>query len=300
MGIYRISRPSLISFSGGRTSGYLLKKIIDAYEGKLPYDIIVCFANTGKEDERTLQFVKDVEENWGVEIWWCEYVRDETKPPVVWKGKSPLVGQHAMRTVTFETASRSGEPFEQLIDVLAEYRKIAKNEPSVLPNPVQRICSSQLKIRTMGRFMERLGFKKFSTALGIRYDEPSRAAPLLSCGIKYGDHLLPLYDARVTEPMVMEFWKTQPFDLGLQHDKELGTYEGNCDFCFLKKNAKIKRLAQERPNDLKWWAEQEKRTGANFKKNRFTYTDLLEGRVPLGIVEKDDDGKEQEACFCTD
>src|SRR5581483_1825939 len=37
-----------------------------------------------------------------------------------------------------------------------------------------------------------------------------------------------LNSAKVTEEDVMNFWASQPFDLQLQ------SYEGNCDFCFLK------------------------------------------------------------------
>ena len=33
---YRVPRPAVISFSGGRTSGFMLKKIVDAYGGRLP------------------------------------------------------------------------------------------------------------------------------------------------------------------------------------------------------------------------------------------------------------------------
>ena len=49
MNPYKIPRPALISFSGGRTSGFMLHNIIQAYGGKLPDDIHVVFANTGKE-----------------------------------------------------------------------------------------------------------------------------------------------------------------------------------------------------------------------------------------------------------
>ena len=46
---YKIEGPALISFSGGRTSGFMLHNIIQAHGGKLPDDIHVVFANTGKE-----------------------------------------------------------------------------------------------------------------------------------------------------------------------------------------------------------------------------------------------------------
>jgi hypothetical protein len=43
---YQIEPPALISFSGGRTSGYMLRKILDAYDGRLPQGIVAAFAKT--------------------------------------------------------------------------------------------------------------------------------------------------------------------------------------------------------------------------------------------------------------
>jgi hypothetical protein len=63
---YLIEGPALISFSGGRTSGYMLWQILDAHGGTLPDDVHVCFANTGKEREETLRFVHECETRWGV------------------------------------------------------------------------------------------------------------------------------------------------------------------------------------------------------------------------------------------
>lgn len=51
---YLIEGPALISFSGGRTSAYMLHQIIQAHGGTLPDDVVVAFANTGKEREVTL------------------------------------------------------------------------------------------------------------------------------------------------------------------------------------------------------------------------------------------------------
>ena len=57
---YKIPTPACISFSGGRTSGFMLKQILNTYGGELPDDIKVCFANTGKEMPETLDFVHEV------------------------------------------------------------------------------------------------------------------------------------------------------------------------------------------------------------------------------------------------
>ena len=78
--LYKIEGPALISFSGGRTSGFMLWQILQAYEGKLPDDIHVVFANTGKECNETLDFVRDCEEKWSVPIIWLEFDVDYTKP----------------------------------------------------------------------------------------------------------------------------------------------------------------------------------------------------------------------------
>ena len=57
MNPFKINEPTCISFSGGRTSAYMLYKVLEANDMKLPGEAIVCFANTGKEDEATLKFV---------------------------------------------------------------------------------------------------------------------------------------------------------------------------------------------------------------------------------------------------
>ena len=67
-----ITEPTVISFSGGRTSGYMLYKVLEANNG-LPDNALVCFSNTGKEDEKTLEFVRDCEKNWNVPITWIEW-----------------------------------------------------------------------------------------------------------------------------------------------------------------------------------------------------------------------------------
>ena len=97
-----VDGPTVVSFSGGRTSAYLLRRLLDWYGGRLPADCHVVFANTGKENEATLRFVRDCCVNWKVPIVWVEYLPDGD----------------GWRQVTFETASRNGEPFEAVEDQL--------------------------------------------------------------------------------------------------------------------------------------------------------------------------------------
>ena len=59
MNPYKIEGPALISFSGGRTSAYMLYQILQAHGGELPPNLYVTFANTGKEMPETLDFITE-------------------------------------------------------------------------------------------------------------------------------------------------------------------------------------------------------------------------------------------------
>lgn len=244
-----IDEPTVISFSGGRTSAYLLWRILQSNNG-LPDDAIVCFANTGKEEEATLEFVRDCSVNWAVPIHWVEYRADDPK----------------FAEVTFETASRNGEPFEQLI-VKKKY----------LPNPVTRFCTIELKIRAIHKFLKSRGWKHNENMdwVGIRADEPRRAA-------KIARERTPLVTAGVTAKDVGQFWANQPFDLMLPN---MGgkTMHGNCDLCFLKGYPQTLSLIQEKPERAIWWARMETLvqtsdktfgSGARFRKDRPSYSDM--------------------------
>jgi len=275
MSPYAIKEPTVISFSGGRTSAFMLHKVLETGGGQLPNEAIVCFANTGKEEEATLQFVNDVSKNWGVEIHWIEYTAEEPN----------------FKRVNFDTASRNGEPFEALI-VKRQY----------LPNPVTRFCTSELKIRSMHKYLKSLGWQQHTENqdwIGIRADEPRRVAkikdrsriPLVADGIGVKD--------------VFDFWQKQPFDLGLPTINGK-TMHGNCDLCFLKPTAQVLSLIKEKPERAIWWARMEalalalasKPDGARFRKDRQGYASLAQ--FTKDQISMFDENEEGIACFCGD
>ena len=90
----------MISFSGGRTSGFMLHEILQA-NGGLPDRAKVLFANTGREMPETLDFVHECSERWNVPITWLEYARRENKV--------------TFDVVNHNSASRDGEPFNTLL-----------------------------------------------------------------------------------------------------------------------------------------------------------------------------------------
>ena len=145
--------PTLISFSGGRTSGYMLYKILESYDGVLPDDVHVTFANTGKEMPQTLDFINDCAVNWSVNVRWLELDIHDERP--IYRTKE----------VTYQNASRNGEPFEALI-----------KRKKMLPNVMMRVCTQELKMNVMKRYMIGEGHKEWANVVGLRYDEPSRVA----------------------------------------------------------------------------------------------------------------------------
>lgn len=236
---YRIEGPALISFSGGRTSAYMLYHILQAHDGKLPDDVVVAFANTGKEREETLRFVYECGARWDVNIHWLEYRLD------------------GFEEVGFSSASRGGLPFRLLIE-----------KKGYLPNAVTRFCTSELKVRVMKQFALSLGWKNWKNVIGLRYDEGHRVLKQLAANeakkerwttlmpmsrahaTKRG-HVLPFWLGRNADPIDLKHSLPQGFDLGLRD------YEGNCDLCMLKSRGALKRLIRDNPGMADWWKDRE-------------------------------------------
>ena len=89
--------------------------------------------------------------------------------------------------MTFETASRNGEPFEQII----QKRKM-------LPNVRSRFCTSELKIRTVRRYVQGLGWGEWQNMIGIRGDEQRRAVKMQPDS-KNDTPVMPLHEAGVVK-----------------------------------------------------------------------------------------------------
>ena len=259
---YIINEPTVISFSGGRTSAFMLHQVLEA-NGGLPPHAYVTFANTGKEHEETLKFVHACETNWAVKIYWLEYILENPK----------------FKEVDFETASRTGEPF----DCLTTNR-------SYLPNPIARFCTSELKILTIDRFMKSQGIEEYDTMVGIRADEPRRGAKMRD------SKLMPLFTSGVTQADIQTFWRSQSFDLGL-YFRDSVTALGNCDLCFLKGINQIQSIIHAEPERAVWWAKQEEKIGGTFSKDRPSYRQMMEySKSQLDMFGH----QESIDCFCGD
>ena len=213
----------VISYSGGLSSAYMTWLLLNNLD-RSEWEIAVIFANTGKEREETFQFILDCDKYFQFNTIWVEAVINPERG---------MGTRH--KVVDYHTASRNGEPFEQMI---LKYG---------IPNIRCKVCTRELKINAIRSYAKNyLGWKKFYTAMGIRADEARRVD-------KHHEKRRFLYplvtDYTATRIDVNKFWLAQPFTLGLK------SYQGNCDFCFEKSDRKLITLCKEAPGDTRWWAD---------------------------------------------
>lgn len=214
-------RPKIaISFSGGRTSAVMTKMLLD--EKKESHNIVVVFANTGCEHEGTLQFVRDCDLYWDFNTVWLE------ADVIMQKG----IGiRH--KIVSFETASRNGEPYEAAIK---KYGMFNQTRPG---------CTGFLKRNVIDSYLKSIGFirgKKinFETAIGIRADEIDRISVLK----EKKKYIYPLVEKNFTKQMVIDFMKKYPFDLKIPENL------GNCTWCWKKSLRTLATIAQDYPESF--------------------------------------------------
>jgi len=247
-----------IAFSGGRTSAYMLRKILDANPGMVGNpDVVVSFQNTGREMPETLNFVEEVSQRWGIPIVWLEYrprsAMQGWQFEAVAKAFGAEYAEHfrdwwvpdprGFAEVSHNSAARRGEPFLALI-LSKQY----------LPNQQTRFCTIELKIRTAKRYLVSLGWKRWVNATGIRADEPHRLnkPPPKDRWTTWN----PLAAAGVSRHDVARFWLAMPFDLRLPNVGG-NCWLGNCDGCFLKSEAHVAAFARDLPDRAAWWEQVE-------------------------------------------
>lgn len=265
-----MSNRLFISFSGGETSAYMTQWLLNN-KANLYDDIKVVFANTGQENEETLEFVQKCDEHFGFGVIWVEAEVD----PRPRKGTKHKI-------VDFNSACRQGSPFEEVIKKYG------------LPNQAWPHCTRELKLQPMTSYLRSCGWKKgsYDTAIGIRVDEIDRVSPKR----KEFRFIYPLVsDHPMTKPEINAYWDSMPFRLNLKG------YEGNCKWCWKKSLRKHLHLIKEHPD---WYDFPEKMeqmyglAGYNidgtprtlFRQNKST-KDLRELAITLKIDPPEDDSR---------
>jgi len=280
---YLITEPTVISFSGGRSSAYMLYKTLEDNDG-LPDGSMIVFANTGKEMPETLDFVNDCSVNWDVHITWVEL--DKVEITGIYESgrhKGKEIRKQTTKIVTYESASRNGEPFSTLIDSY-----------SSLLQANSRTCTANLKVR---RIKDVSGHADCHF-VGIRADEQRRVARLHNKRVEGYTAWCPMFLDGTTKQTVGDFWKLSNFDLQLPNNNGVTDF-GNCDLCFLKGAKKRISIIKQRPDLVKWWIDEEEKASNQFDNYGKSYKELEH----MALTSSDDmfaHDLPQFACFCGD
>lgn len=298
----RLPSRMVIGVSGGRSSGYQMAHIVAACDGKFSPDWVFMFENTGLERWETYEFLRRLDAYFGINLTITEY--DPEAP-----------GRY--RVVTHDTLSRNGEPMQRMLSEIVN-RRDGTRGVRPLPNPVQRTCTANLKIKTAHRYVRRTlkWPMQYYAAIGYRADEKARCDKRwLSDEIRGFDEggvgVFPMFDAGVVQDRVESFFRAGPFDLELDSDF------GNCDLCFMASTWKIKqrmvlialetqtriRPGAEPPERVaRWiaWEERQSDRPGNFRKDRpnlrALWEQVCEGNLDSAVPE----GKADRCGSCTD
>jgi hypothetical protein len=235
-----------VSFSGGETSGYMAQWLLA--NAKMVYgvdDLRFVFANTGQENEQTLEFVDRCDRHFGLGVVWveAEIHEGEKKAPTSY-------------ITNFYDADRTGRVFEAAV---AKYG---------VPNSSFPHCTRSLKLNPIQHYMRTLGWGQpgdYLTAVGIRADEADRvSASAAARGIAY-----PLVSRHpMRKPDINTWWAKQPFRL------ELRGYQGNCKWCWKKSFRKHFTLLAEDTKPYEFPARMERdygRVGPEFRAGTARY-----------------------------
>lgn len=192
----------IVSFSGGRTSAYLVH-LMEQKRKTEGWKVRYVFCDTGAEHEKTYDFIRNLVEHWNIDLVCIRVVVN----PEYRKGSTyQVVGLDDLKTDL--------GPWKQ---ITAKYS---------LPNVSMPYCTREMKSRPFDRWVADNIGGPFNIWLGIRQDEPAR--------LKERENFRYLAELSDFEKQdVLDWWSEQVFDLGIPE------WLGNCLFCVKKSLKKV-------------------------------------------------------------
>lgn len=211
----------VVSFSGGRTSAYLVwLMLLRKLAGEQVYFI---FMDTGCEHPMTYRFVREVVKFWDIPL------------IVLQVDINPELGQANGYTVWEPKDIQTNMPaLKPFIDMVKKYGT---------PYIGGAFCTDRLKLVPFKKYCDDHFSKgKYTTWIGIRADEPKRL------GRKEGiSYLADISDFEKSD--ILEWWEDQPFDL------QIPEHLGNCVFCIKKSTQKVGLACRDEPGMMRLFNE---------------------------------------------
>lgn len=206
----------VVSFSGGRTSAYLVHLM--EQRRKAGEDVHYIFMDTGCEHPMTYRFVREVVKFWDLPL------------TVLQVDINPDLGQPNGYTVW------EPKDIQTRMPVLKPFMDMVKKYGT--PYVGGAFCTDRLKLVPFTKYCnDHFGKGNYTTWIGIRSDETARLKP--KQGIRY---LAEISDFEKQD--VIEWWSHQPFDLLIPE------HLGNCIFCIKKSTQKLGLACRDEPGAM--------------------------------------------------
>lgn len=139
-----------------------------------------------------------------------------------------------------------------------------------IPYRMNRFCTDELKVKTSKRYLRSIGIRTFENFIGFRADEPKRIKDKVHFKNVFNKY--PLFYDGITKPMILEYFKTKPYNLEIPH------ILGNCTLCFMKGKNAIMAILREFPELADSWIKDEEEAAKTFKHVYFKGTTIKELR----------------------
>lgn len=212
----------VVSFSGGRTSAYLVflmeqKRINDGW------DVDYVFMDTGAEHEETYKFVKDIVDHWGIDL---KIIR-------------AIPNKEYRKTFQYKVVTTEDIGWD--LSLFKGYM-----EKYGMPMAYGSACTLHLKLNPFRNFCKDMYGSDYQTWIGIRADEPKRLTE--KKGIRYLAEI-----SNFSSSDVVSWWSKQAFNLGF--DDKQSKYLGNCVFCVKKSHSRLAAATVMEDEKLKEWDE---------------------------------------------
>lgn len=243
---------NVVSFSGGRTSAYMVHLIEQMRKRDEIHDVHYVFMDTGAEHPKTYEFIRKCVEHFEIDLICLRTVISDEL------GVGPMY-----RVVGLHECKPDLEPW---VDI---------NRKHGTPFTIAPKCTDRMKTVPFQKYCnEMFGRNNYMTWLGLRADEPRRLK-------EREDFAYLAHISNITKPEILDWWSDMPFDL------EIDEHLGNCVFCIKKAEQKIALAMRDEPEMARQFDEMLNREDVRTLDTRTIANDAIyrNGRTMADIAE---------------
>lgn len=245
----------VISFSGGRTSAYLVNLF------RCDPDAHFVFMDTGAEHPATYQFIRDIVKHWNIDLVCLRVVVN----PVMNIGCT-------YKIISLGELKQDLEPWK---DMLKKYGSPYYDSP---------FCTARMKTEPFEKYCnDKFGKGNFERWIGIRFDEPKRLPIEILEKLQLSVHPKAArqkkgfrYLAEISEfekDDVLDWWERQSFDLAITE------HLGNCVFCIKKTINKVALAVKDEPEQFVKWVHATEGAGVRSEGRKYNHHRMYRERL---------------------